>query len=74
MSSISPYNKGMKCDFAEKTIEKFHEAERRRRNEELSARLSLNKSFEDMLQELAALGGLNVREREETSLREALPA
>lgn len=74
MSSIPPYNKGMKCEFAEETVKNFHEEEKRRRNEELMARLSAKKSFEDMLEELAALRGLNARERAEERSREALPA
>ncbi len=72
MSTIPPYNRGMKCDFAEERVRIFHEEKKRARNEELAARLSMKKSFEDMLSELAALHGLNVRERAEERVREAL--
>ena len=64
MSTFPPYNRGMKCD--------FHEEKKRARNDELAARLSMKKSFEDMLSELAALHGLNVRERAEERVREAI--
>ncbi len=74
MSTIPPYNKGMKCVCPEEIVEQFECERRRRRNEALRARLLEQKSFEDMLLELASLRGLNARERAEEGMREALPA
>lgn len=59
-----PYNRGMKEEILNLSIEYFYEQKRRQRNEKLRARLARGKSFEEMLQELAALKGFNVEERE----------
>ena len=74
MSTIPPYNKGMRSDFAEEIIKNYREEEKRRANEELCLRLSEGKSFEDMLQELASLRGLKVREKMCVAASDALPA
>ncbi len=64
MSTILPYNKGMKDVCPEKTIAEFEEEKRTLRNGRLRARLMLHRSFEDMLEGLASLRGLNAVERE----------
>ena len=74
MSTIPPYNKGMKCVCPEEIVEQFECERRRRRNEALRARLLEQKSFEDMLQELASLRGLKVREKMCVAASDALPA
>ncbi len=53
----------MNEDIFEKIIERHEEAVRSARNEALHLRLAREKSFEDMLSELASLKGLNAEER-----------
>ncbi len=78
MSTILPYNKGMKDVCPEKKIAEFEEEKRALRNEQLRARFMLHQSFEDMLEGLASLRGLNAVERERAKkvvrARSPLPA